>query len=754
MFNFDMFGMANYKITGLVRVSVSDAFSYSDYLSTSYSNFYSALYTSGSDEVPWTPDMLDGLKSVLASYSQFINLQFDWKGDYEFIGSDASANPEDVGRAAVSDINISWLRRTDSLFSGISGGSGDQFPYGYTGAAGDIFLNNAYLPFNLDWNSTSLQTLIHELGHSLGLSHPHSDYNYTTNQPTISTDYAATQYLGFQKLGFSINSAADMYKEYFTVMTYDDQISTLPNSNYVFRTYTPMILDVIALQQTYGEGPGTSGSGNDTINAGTVGYRTYFDTGGIDTVDLTFYTEAAYLHMGVSITGAAHLVGVAMSKFDALNTIVSGGNPANLRWLYGEYENAIGSSADDFITGNSLANKIDGRGAGDFLFGEGGNDDISGGDGDDIMYGGDGDDRFDWDSSQRFGADTMYGGLGNDTFVLDSINDKVVEAGNEGVDTVIVGFNYSIANTAIENLSTFSSQTASLIFTGSDWGNIIATGAGSDTLLGLEGDDTLIGLAGNDTIDGGTGADTARYSTNTSNYTITKTTVSGTTTYTVRDKTGADGTDTLTNLEALKFSDKTINLTIQAQAKAAPAADVTRLSELYVAFFNRIPDADGLSYWIGQKVAGQSINQIADSFYNAGVQFSSLTGFTATMSNADFVNVIYRNVLGRKDGADAGGLAYWTGKLADGSATRGALVSTILDSAHTYKGDATYGYVADLLDNKILVAKTFAIDLGLNYNSSNDSITNGMAIAAAVTPTSTAAAISLIGVSAADVQLS
>lgn len=274
-----------------------------------------------------------------------------------------------------------------------------------------------------------------------------------------------------------------------------------------------------------------------------------------------------------------------------------------------------------------------------------------------------------------------------------------------------------------------------------------------ENATGGNGNDTLIGNSAANILNGGGGIDTAVFSGVGNNYTVTKTTVSGTTTYTVKDKTGADGTDTLQNIEVLKFSDKTINLQIQAQAKAAPAADVTRLSELYVAFFNRIPDADGLSYWIGQKVAGQSISQIADTFYNAGVQFSSLTGFTATMSNADFVNVIYKNVLGRKDGADAGGLAYWTGKLADGSATRGDLVSTILDSAHTYKGDATYGYVADLLDNKILVAKTFAIDLGLNYNSSNDSITNGMAIAAAVTPTSTAAAISLIGVNIADVQL-
>lgn len=108
--------------------------------------------------------------------------------------------------------------------------------------------------------------------------------------------------------------------------------------------------------------------------------------------------------------------------------------------------------------------------------------------------------------------------------------------------------------------------------------------------------------------------------------------------------------------------------------------------------------------------------------------------FSATMSNADFVNVIYKNVLGRKDGADAGGLAYWTGKLADKSETRGSLVSTILDSAHSFKGNKDFGYVADLLDNKNLVAKTFAIDLGLNYNTSDASITNGMAIAAAVTP--------------------
>ena len=277
---------------------------------------------------------------------------------------------------------------------------------------------------------------------------------------------------------------------------------------------------------------------------------------------------------------------------------------------------------------------------------------------------------------------------------------------------------------------------------GSSYADIIGGNLFHNTINAGAGDDDIYAGPGNDTIDGGAGIDSAVYVGNVSNYTVTK----GASSYTVTDKARADGTDTLTNIERLQYGDKTINLTVQSQAAAAPRADVVRLSELYVAFFNRLPDADGLSYWIGQKVGGQSIDQIAETFYNAGVQYSSLTGFSASMSNTAFIDVIYKNVLGRAEGADAGGLAYWNAKLVDGSATRGSLVSTILDSAHTFKGNKDYGYVADLLDNKIAVAQTFAIDWGLNYNTANDSITNGMAIAAAITPTSTAAAISLIGV--------
>ena len=283
------------------------------------------------------------------------------------------------------------------------------------------------------------------------------------------------------------------------------------------------------------------------------------------------------------------------------------------------------------------------------------------------------------------------------------------------------------------------------------WGfHFINYGSSSqDELFGSSYNDTFIASRASDFIDGGAGTDSVLVSNSISNYSVTKTAKG----YTLFDKVGSDGTDSLLNIEAIKFSDKTINLTVQAKAASAPPADITRLVELYTAFFNRVPDADGMSFWIDEMKSGKTVNQVAESFYNAGVNYSSLTGFTATMKNTDFINVIYKNVLGRKDGADAGGLSFWDGALISGQASRGTLVTNILDSAHTFKGDKTWGWVADLLDNKITVAKKFSIDMGLNYNTPEESITKGMAIASAITSTDTSAAVTLIGVTEANLLL-
>lgn len=211
--------------------------------------------------------------------------------------------------------------------------------------------------------------------------------------------------------------------------------------------------------------------------------------------------------------------------------------------------------------------------------------------------------------------------------------------------------------------------------------------------------------------------------------------------------TDSSGTTTLSNVKTLKFTDVTINLSIGDKARSLNAADLKILIELYVAFFNRVPDADGLGYWIDQFRNGMSIDEISNSFYTAAVQYSSLTGYASTMSNADFVKVIYKNVLGRS-GTTAppdDDVNFWAGLLAKGTVTKGSLIRTMLGSAHSFTGDATWGWVPQLLDNKVTVANHFAVQQGLNYNTPEDSISKTMAMAAAITPTDTTAAKAMIG---------
>lgn len=199
----------------------------------------------------------------------------------------------------------------------------------------------------------------------------------------------------------------------------------------------------------------------------------------------------------------------------------------------------------------------------------------------------------------------------------------------------------------------------------------------------------------------------------------------------------------------LKFTDVTVQLNMGELAKLIPSNDLRTLIELYIAFFNRVPEAEGLGYWIKAIKAGMTIDQLANNFYGAAVQYPEQTGYSSTMSNADFVKIIYKNVLGRS-GAKAppdADVNYWAGELASGRATKGSLIIAMLNSAHSFVGNAEWGWVPDLLDNKIAVGKYFAIEHGLGYVSPTEAISKGMQIAGQVTATSTEAARSMINMS-------
>jgi uncharacterized protein (DUF1800 family) len=236
------------------------------------------------------------------------------------------------------------------------------------------------------------------------------------------------------------------------------------------------------------------------------------------------------------------------------------------------------------------------------------------------------------------------------------------------------------------------------------------------------------------------GALSAKFTGLRSNYTILKSS-SG---YTVTDNIGSDGTVNIAiTVTSLVFKDIQINLSIAEQSKLISDKDLASLIELYIAYFNRVPDANGLSYWIGRFQSGMSLEDIGKSFYDAALPYSTQTGYSANMSNGDFVNIVYKNVLGRAT-PDPEGYNYWTNSLNSGSETRGTLIRTMLNSAHSFKGRTDYGWVADLLDNKIEVGKEFSVTQGISYNDNTESVTKGMAIASSITPTDTSVAKNIV----------
>ncbi|MBD2459177.1 calcium-binding protein [Nostoc sp. FACHB-87] len=99
----------------------------------------------------------------------------------------------------------------------------------------------------------------------------------------------------------------------------------------------------------------------------------------------------------------------------------------------------------------------------------------------------------------------MFGGAGNDTYYVDSSNDQITEAVNEGTDTVRANVTWTLGDN-VENL--ILTGNSAIDGTGNALKNSITGNTADNNLFGGDNDDTLKGDAGNDTLDGGAGNDT------------------------------------------------------------------------------------------------------------------------------------------------------------------------------------------------------------------------------------------------------
>jgi hypothetical protein len=230
------------------------------------------------------------------------------------------------------------------------------------------------------------------------------------------------------------------------------------------------------------------------------------------------------------------------------------------------------------------------------------------------------------------------------------------------------------------------------------------TGTDLPEIISVQGgDDTIIASKGNDTIDGGDGTDTVIYDGDQDAYTVTL----GPSGAQVRDRRAdGNGTDTLTNIEFLDFDTgdfANFNLDQFGGATSLNEADFKGFIELYIAYFNRAPDAVGLNFWGTAFANGTTMEQMAELF---APQDETLNTYPEGTSNTEFATAVYNNVLGRIP--DQAGFDFWVGVLDGEWVTRDQFILEVLRGVQNGSPDRDY------LQNKVDVGAYFAVHKGMS----------------------------------------
>lgn len=246
--------------------------------------------------------------------------------------------------------------------------------------------------------------------------------------------------------------------------------------------------------------------------------------------------------------------------------------------------------------------------------------------------------------------------------------------------------------------------------TGSRFDDWINGNRFDNDLRGGSGHDLLEGYQGDDVIDGNGGLDLAYFQGNQSSYTLTI----AADTITVHDRRAdGTGTDTLRNIELVEFysdSDRsTLDLEEVAGVAGLAAADFETVIELYIAYFNRAPDALGLNFWAASFARGTTLEEMASLFID---QDETRATYSENLSNEDFATAVYDNVLGRVP--DQAGFDFWVGLLNSGTVVRDQFILGVLEGAKADPApDATQDFIdQQLADRDYLATKT---DIGALY---------------------------------------
>jgi len=170
----------------------------------------------------------------------------------------------------VGDVRFAF---TSAIPTGVWGHSYD--PSSYWPTAADVWISSKYgSATNWGVGSTNFESLMHEIGHGLGLKHPF-DGNIVLSS----------------LLDNSVN----------TIMSYTDINDVYPNAvqvngKYEWSTYyiareTPMVFDIAAIQYIYGANNSyKTGDDTYTFDPTKPFYKTIWDAGGKDTISVSNFS--------------------------------------------------------------------------------------------------------------------------------------------------------------------------------------------------------------------------------------------------------------------------------------------------------------------------------------------------------------------------------------------------------------------------------------------------------------------------------
>ena len=222
---------------------------------------------------PWSNSMVDGYLKAFKAWSDVANITF-----------------KQALLPSQADIQYYNATFTDERLLGSHQGINTLYPSGpKTGFPQVSFITSKYLNDSTSKGSDFLETGIHEIGHGIGLKHPH-DVGLGNPMPIFPglVDGDAFARTGYGLYGLNQNT--------YTIMSYNRGALTDPQNNYLLpptdtagHSATPMALDIMAAQLKYGYNP-TTAAGNDIylLPAAKPGeathWETIYDTNGIDTL--------------------------------------------------------------------------------------------------------------------------------------------------------------------------------------------------------------------------------------------------------------------------------------------------------------------------------------------------------------------------------------------------------------------------------------------------------------------------------------